>query len=173
MNTRLEQFLAAENLSQTQFAESIDVARAGVSHLLAGRNKPSYEFIRAVMQKYPNLNMEWLILGKGKMYKDMQQEAPSPAHSPAPAAARQDEGNLLFPAHDEDSTEPGIQEDTELIPLQASSESVHMHSEKEPQSNTADMTACVDTDKHMQHAVKQRRVSKIIILFDDGSFQEM
>lgn len=61
MNKRLEKFLAAENLSQTQFAESIGVARAGVSHLLSGRNKPSYDFIEAVMQKYPALNMEWLI----------------------------------------------------------------------------------------------------------------
>lgn len=115
MNTRLEQFLAAENLSQTQFAESIDVARAGVSHLLAGRNKPSYEFIRAVMQKYPALNMEWLILGKGKMYKEARQEAPAPA----PPAAMQDEGSL-FPASDEALAESSIPDEPESAPVHVS-----------------------------------------------------
>ena len=70
MNTRLKQFLAAENISQAQFADSINVVRASVSHVLAGRNNPSYDFIKAIMDKYPQLNIEWLILGKGKMYKD-------------------------------------------------------------------------------------------------------
>lgn len=70
MKQRLEQFLAAENISQTQFAESINVARAGISHILSGRNKPSYEFIVNTMEAFPTLNIEWLLTGKGKMYKN-------------------------------------------------------------------------------------------------------
>ena len=68
MNTRLKQFLAAENISQSQFADTIKVVRASVSHVLSGRNNPGYDFIKAIMAAYPTLNMEWLILGKGKMY---------------------------------------------------------------------------------------------------------
>jgi len=68
MNKRLQQFLAAENISQSQFAESINVARASVSHILSGRNKPSFDFIESVMLHYPSINPEWLITGKGKMY---------------------------------------------------------------------------------------------------------
>ena len=70
MNTRLKQFIAAENITQAQFADTINVVRASVSHILAGRNKPSYEFICGLMRHYPNLNIEWLMFGKGKMYKD-------------------------------------------------------------------------------------------------------
>ena len=40
MNRRLLQFLAAENISQAAFADKIHVARASVSHILKGRNKP-------------------------------------------------------------------------------------------------------------------------------------
>ena len=58
MNTRLKQFLAAENISQAQFADNINVVRASVSHVLSGRNNPSYEFIRSIMLKYPDLNIE-------------------------------------------------------------------------------------------------------------------
>lgn len=69
MNVRLQQFLSAENLSQSQFADEIGVARASVSHIIAGRNKPGFDFMESVARHYPNLNLEWLITGKGKMFK--------------------------------------------------------------------------------------------------------
>ncbi len=69
MKQRLEQFLSAENLSKAKFADSINVARAAISHIIAGRNNPSYEFIVNTMEAYPDLNIEWLLRGKGKMYK--------------------------------------------------------------------------------------------------------
>lgn len=70
MNDRLEQFLAAENITQAAFADKIKVARASVSHILSGRNKPGYEFFAGLIRNYPALNIEWLISGKGKMYKE-------------------------------------------------------------------------------------------------------
>lgn len=70
MKDRLDQFIIAENITRTQFADSINVARAGISHIMAGRNKPSYEFIVNTMEVYPALNIEWLLTGKGTMYKD-------------------------------------------------------------------------------------------------------
>lgn len=70
MNRRLQQFLTAENISQSQFAESIGVARANVSHILSGRNKPGFDFIEKMLTAYPALNVDWLITGKGKMYRN-------------------------------------------------------------------------------------------------------
>lgn len=77
MNKRLQQFLSAENISQSQFAEKIGVAKASVSHILSGRNKPGFEFIESMANCYPNLNLDWLIGGKGRMYKgqDASQQA--------------------------------------------------------------------------------------------------
>lgn len=68
MNTRLEQFLKAENISQSQFADTIGVARANVSHIISGRNKPGFDFLLRMSKHYPSLNLEWLITGKGKMF---------------------------------------------------------------------------------------------------------
>ena len=68
MNKRLLQFLSAENITQSQFADTLNVARAGISHILSGRNKPGYDFIESLMLHYPDLNIEWLITGKGRMY---------------------------------------------------------------------------------------------------------
>ena len=74
MNKRLQQFLNAENISQSQFADTLNVARAGVSHILAGRNKPGFDFIESLILHYPDLNIEWLITGKGRMYNAPQAE---------------------------------------------------------------------------------------------------
>ncbi|MBQ6086592.1 MAG: helix-turn-helix transcriptional regulator [Bacteroidales bacterium] len=89
MNKRLLQFLSAENISQTQFADTIHVARASVSHILAGRNKPGFDFLESMLRHYPNLNPEWLMTGNGRMYKTRFQEdfAPTPAQEMAETAA--------------------------------------------------------------------------------------
>lgn len=83
MNQRLQQFLNAENLTQSQFAERIGVAKASVSHILAGRNKPGFDFIESVARFFPNLNVEWLITGRGRMYKNTAQEPVIPVQSPS------------------------------------------------------------------------------------------
>ena len=156
MNTRLKQFLAAENISQSQFADTIKVVRASVSHVLSGRNNPSYEFMRAIMLSYPHLNMEWLMLGKGRMYKD----ASTPAMSPAPEPDHIP-SDLLFNDYDlEESYEPA-QESNIATQMPGADSSAQTSTE-------------INTLKQVtQTIVKQRNVSKIIIMFDDGTFQEM
>lgn len=80
MNRRLLQFLQAENITQAQFADTLSVARGSVSHILAGRNKPGYDFLESLLLHYPRLNLDWLMTGKGKMYReDMAPEAPESA----------------------------------------------------------------------------------------------
>jgi transcriptional regulator with XRE-family HTH domain len=75
MEERLKLFLAMEGLSPSQFADKLGVQRSGVSHLLAGRNKPSFEFISKMLAAYPKLNPDWLIMGTGKAYRDMPESA--------------------------------------------------------------------------------------------------
>ena len=70
MDKRLQQFLDAENISQAQLADTLGVARAGISHILSGRNKPGFDFLEAMAVHYPQISMDWLLTGKGRMYKD-------------------------------------------------------------------------------------------------------
>ena len=72
MNRRLLQFLQAENISQSQLADTLSVARGSVSHILAGRNKPGYDFLESLLLHYPRLNLDWLMTGKGRMYRDLE-----------------------------------------------------------------------------------------------------
>lgn len=68
MTERLLRFLAAENITQSQLADTLGVARASISHIVSGRNKPGYEFFEKMAGHYPALSLEWLIAGRGKMY---------------------------------------------------------------------------------------------------------
>ena len=74
MDKRLQQFLDAENISQAQLADTLGVARAGISHILSGRNKPGFDFLEAMALRYPQISMDWLLTGKGRMYKDTPSE---------------------------------------------------------------------------------------------------
>ncbi len=71
MNRRLQQFLDLEQLSPARLADILGIQRSGISHILSGRNKPSYDFITRFLAKFPNINPEWLLLGKGKPYKEI------------------------------------------------------------------------------------------------------
>lgn len=156
MNTRLKQFLSAENISQSQFADTIKVVRASVSHVLSGRNNPSYDFIKAIMNSYPSLNIEWLMLGKGKMYKEQGEETLRTSVGPI-----QPEPPLLFNEYFSEEDDLSLFE-KEIPPLPRTS------TQNTQTSNDSD-TSCNTSEK----VTKQRNISKIIVLFDDGSFQEM
>ncbi|MBN1115840.1 MAG: helix-turn-helix transcriptional regulator [Bacteroidales bacterium] len=69
MEERLQKLLVHYKLTSAQLADSIDVQRSSISHILSGRNKPSYDFLLKIIQSFNDLNAEWLITGNGNMLK--------------------------------------------------------------------------------------------------------
>jgi transcriptional regulator with XRE-family HTH domain len=74
MKERILEFLKAENKSSAQLAEEIGVQPSGISHILSGRNNPSLDFILKMLEKYRLLSTDWLLFGKGSMYKSIQMQ---------------------------------------------------------------------------------------------------
>lgn len=72
INNRIARLLSEEDLTASRLAEVLGVQASSISHLLSGRNKPSYDFIAELMRHYPSINPDWLILGVGDMYKEGQ-----------------------------------------------------------------------------------------------------
>lgn len=68
MVERIRNLLETRQLTPTQFADLIGVARPIVSHILSGRNKPSLEVVQRVLAALPDLSMPWLLNGAGPMY---------------------------------------------------------------------------------------------------------
>jgi len=74
MKERLLEFLKAENKTSAQFAEEIGVQASGISHILSGRNNPSLDFVLKMLEKYRFISTDWLLFGKGAMYKDLKMQ---------------------------------------------------------------------------------------------------
>ncbi len=69
---RFKMIMDREKLTAGAFAESIGVAQATVSHILGPRNKyPSTEVILRLHQRYNDINLEWLLTGKGNMSNNL------------------------------------------------------------------------------------------------------
>lgn len=102
MNRRFQTILDLENLSPAQLADRLGVQRSGISHILSGRNKPSFELLQRVVQSFPEISAEWLITGNGKPLKEQNQAAASGASSSATSSAANSRSSGTTP-----STTPG------------------------------------------------------------------
>ena len=72
MKDRIKEFLKLENKSSAQFADEIGVQPSSISHIVSGRNNPSLDFVMKMLTKYPALSTDWLLFGKGQMYREPQ-----------------------------------------------------------------------------------------------------
>ena len=82
MRERLAILLKSEGLTSSKLAEILEVQPATISHILAGRNKPGFDFLARVMQCFPAISPDWLILGAEPMYRENSAEGA--AHNPPP-----------------------------------------------------------------------------------------
>ena len=65
MKERIEQIIRAKNLTATEFAVKLGIQPSNVSHLLAGRNNPSLEFVKKLKETFPEYSLDWIVFGKG------------------------------------------------------------------------------------------------------------
>lgn len=66
---RLEIILDYNGLNASSFADKIGVQRSSLSHLLSGRNKPSLDFILKIIEVFPDVDLYWILNGKGTFPK--------------------------------------------------------------------------------------------------------
>ena len=62
---RLQKVIDFYSETASSFAEKIGVQRSSISHILSGRNKPSLDFVMKVLHSYPEVELYWLMNGKG------------------------------------------------------------------------------------------------------------
>jgi transcriptional regulator with XRE-family HTH domain len=146
MKDRLLNFLKEQNLSATRFADEIGVQRSSISHILSGRNKPSYDFIYKTLDRYSNINAEWLINGKGNMYK------PEVSHEEQDIT-----GKDLF-SDDGKTAEKGTDEG--------------IIKEKTKETQGTDIKESPDTDTGRNKPSEVKSAEKILIIYSDGTFRE-
>ncbi|QFZ55893.1 helix-turn-helix transcriptional regulator [Oceanihabitans sp. IOP_32] len=78
---RLQKVIDYYGESASSFAEEIGVQRSSISHILSGRNKPSLDFVLKILASFPEVELYWLLNGKGHFPPKAQEE---PIHHKAP-----------------------------------------------------------------------------------------
>lgn len=69
---RLQKVIDFYDETASSFAEKIGVQRSSISHILSGRNKPSLDFVMKVLNSYPEVELYWLLNGKGQFPNSTQ-----------------------------------------------------------------------------------------------------
>ena len=110
MIDRINQVMREKGITSRQFAEEIGIQPSSLSHILTGRNRPSLDFVMKIMQRWPDIDINWLMFGKGDMIVD-----PSAPSAPVAVSAPTAEPDLftLFPP---DDPEPPAAAPEPLIP---------------------------------------------------------
>ena len=152
MTDRIRLLLETLNLTASQFADEIDVQRSGVSHIMSGRNKASLEFIRKILARYPEISPDWLISGKGPMYRHTSQKSESAETVNQPPIEKENTKEL-FDFNSEASEEmPG----------------------KRAHESSRDKSKVIENSSKETSTTqdKAKQIERIIILYNDGSFKD-
>ncbi len=70
MKDRIKNIMENEEMTPAQFADSLQINRAVISHILNGRNNPSLDVVSKILADMPHINPSWLINGVGQMYAE-------------------------------------------------------------------------------------------------------
>lgn len=64
---RIMLIMNQKNLLPSQFAEIIGIQRAAMSHITSGRNNPSLDVLKKILEQFPHISPDWLLFGTGPM----------------------------------------------------------------------------------------------------------
>jgi len=67
--SRLKKLMEFYSISAAKFADTIEVPRSSISHILSGRNKPSLDFVLKIIETYQEVDLYWLLKGIGNFPK--------------------------------------------------------------------------------------------------------
>jgi len=82
----------SHRLTAGAFADKIGVQRSNVSHVLSGRNKPSFEFVEKMLLAFPKVQAHWLLTGK----QQVAEQAEKPVESSQSSLVMKEESPLVY-----------------------------------------------------------------------------
>ncbi len=154
MIDRIKSIIDFYHLSSTQFADKIGFQRSALSHVLSGRNNPSLDFVLKVKSAFPAVSLDWLALGKGSQF----------------IGDKENLVNLDSESQKFDLDESGTLNDVDNQLIVDKEEKGHQETNfrkdfRKPESKSL-------KSEEYQDLSGEKRIRKVILLYDDGSFSE-
>lgn len=158
---KIDKVMQEFNMNSAQFATEIGIQGSTLSHILNGRNRPSLDVLKKIMNRFTSINPEWLILDKEPMFRQEK-------NSQAPT---------LFDSLDEsakqsDSYEPKTLQKTPSSSVVIQKENVNVNNGST--NNTNNNTSKNDETQLSNNSIPvvSKSPVKIIVYYDDNTFQE-
>lgn len=179
LNTRIQKIIEYSMLSASEFADEIGVQRSNISHIISGRNKPSLDFIMKIKDRFPEIEWEWMIEGKGNMVSSSKNIQGSKINleeneeiekqiTPIP-----DLFNLMEETHPLASPMPKHQEQEEKSEV-SNSRDLNISTpiiEKEKISDSQPLEVSENSTKLESAENHINKISKIIFFYENGKFE--
>jgi len=156
MEDRLLKLLDTEQLSSSKFADVIGVQRSSVSHILSGRNKPSFDFLQKTLKAFPLLNADWLILAEGDMYEDMSNYVSGGLFD---QSVKEEGGSATVP------TTNAATESVKSSPEASNKDNISAVSVDNPAIDAEN-----DLREEQNSLAEVKKVSRVILFYSDNSF---
>jgi plasmid maintenance system antidote protein VapI len=147
-------------LTPSEFADTLEIDRSRLSHILNGRNKPSLEVVMKILENFPDISSEWLLFDKGDMFKkkifskDQLQTG---------------ELDLIIP----EKTKQKIKDDKIIDDLsinEQTKETVPPSTTEQTESPIADIQED-DISKAEMKPIRQKDIISIVWFFSDGTYK--
>ena len=166
MKERLLQLLDLEQLSPSKFADIIGVQRSSVSHVISGRNKPSFDFLQKTLKAFPGLHASWLMMGEGTMYEQMGRDLPVNLFDSTPST---DENEIPpEPVFDQEHLDDAFDQSSEAGLNSDAGESA------EDQAAPVAPGAASPADTISQASGRRdRTVVQVMVIYDDDTFRTL
>lgn len=164
LKERINQIIEYYSLTPSKFADLIGVQRSNISHILAGRNKPSLDFVLKVLEQFPSIESDWLIRGVGEPNfedLDISNESPDESNSLLSFNNSESYSETDFSSSNTDVSESPISSIPNRENTTASqSEATPINDQPKRVTNTIDKPSAI------------KKMKRIIVFYDDNSFEE-
>lgn len=152
MKERLEELMQLLNLNPTQFANAIGVQRATLQHILSGRNEPSLKIIMAIHNSFPDVELEWLLNGKGSAIPMLdRKEVPV-------------EDYPILPGMESTFFQDNVRKTPDFSNLREE----ETPSKQRKRRNYKEFVSSSDTS----NPCKEKRIKEVVVFFEDGTYQK-
>ena len=167
LNSRVQKIINYSELSSSEFADEIGVQRSNISHVLSGRNKPSLDFLMKIKDRFPEIQWEWLIEGKGAMIFSENETASTPSsYSLEESKINDDEpiitGLFSIPSQEIEENTKQEEEKSEI------SEPIQYNNIVE---NTPEISENENISEVETSSEKGNNIKKIVFFYENGKFE--
>ena len=142
MKDRISALMKHMGMSQKNFAAEICISEGALSSIFSGRTKPTLNTVNNIHERFPEVNMGWLMDGKGEMFISTPLQSNSNEEVPSVADAQ-----------------------VSGIPIQSGFMEQHAGPRQMPSQTPVLLSDGKILDKPL------RRIAEIRVFYDDGTFE--